>query len=1112
LWFLHQIQPEDPAYNVVYTVRFRTELDIPALHRVLQKLVERHPMLRTTFAMWDGEPVQCIHSQFDVELQVEDAASWSEEQINGRLTAALFHPFDLKNGPLTRFLLLTRSANNYILLLAMHHIITDMWSLAIIMYEFGQLYQAEMTSADPRLKPQRYQYSDYVRDQNKMLAGPEGERLRAYWQKQLAGNLPVLELPTDHPRTAVPTHHGARQSVRIDATLAQQIKTLAKTNDATPFMILLAAFQALLHRYTGQEDILVGSPKASRTRQSARLIGYFINPVVLRANLSNDPTFLQLLEQVRQTTLDAFDHDAYPFPLLVEDIQPMRDPRHPPVFQVMFGWQKTSHLVNSDDMASFALGESGQKTKLGQTTIESFALEQVVSPYDLTLLIAEAGDELIATFEYNSSLFEPATIERMLGHLQTLLAGITANPHQPISTLPLLTEAERRQVLIAWNDTAVPFPHDQCAHQLFEAQVERTPDAPAVIFEGQEQLTYHELNCHANQLAHYLQKQGVGPEDLVALCVKRSPELIIGILGILKAGAAYVPMDPAYPPNRLAFMIADAQPQVLLTIDDLRFTIDNTSEAIPNHKSIIVNLQSTWSQIAQHPTTNLPISPSPDSLAYVIYTSGSTGQPKGVMLQHRGLCNMATAYIKICKINSHSRVLQFFSASFDGSVADIFMTLLGGGALYMAHSDTFMPGPNLARFLKEQAITSAVFTPSAVASLPTADLPALQTLLTGGESCTRDIVDRWSPGRRFINVYGPTETTVISTWYEVDASLPPETTNIPIGRPLPNTQLYILDKHRQPVPIGVPGELYIGGVGVARGYLNRPELTAEKFIPIPFIDSRGAEEPESGGDFSPLHPFTPSPLLFYRTGDLCRWRPDGNIEFLGRIDQQVKVRGFRIELGEIEVALAAHTAVHQCAVIIREDTPNDRRLAAYVVFQNGAVNDNELRRHLSQTLPDSMIPSIFVPLPALPLSPNGKVDRKALPAPTSHRPELETTFVQPRSDLEQTIAAIWQAALGLAKVGVHDNFFDLGGHSLLLARVHNQLQETLQTSLPMMELFRFPTISALAAYLSGEEGQRPSLEKSYTQAQKQRDAIQKQQRTVQSIAQRQAAARNRRRS
>ncbi|NKQ35830.1 MAG: amino acid adenylation domain-containing protein [Chloroflexi bacterium] len=1089
LWFLHQLQPDDPAYNVAYAARFRIELDIPALQRAFEKLVARHPMLRTTFTMKNGEPAQQIHPNLDFGFSIEDAAAWNDQQLEARLHAQVIKPFDLENGPLLRIHILTRSPNEHIVLLSMHHIITDMWSLAIIMYEFGQLYSAETTGAAPKLKPQKYTYTEYVRNKNKMVSSPEGDRLLAFWKKQLAGELPVLDLPADHPRTAVPHHLGARQSSRINTQLTQKIKALAKEHNATPYMVLLAAFQVLLHRYTGQDDIIVGSPKAGRSRQTARLVGYFINPVALRANLAGNPSFISFLKQTRQTTLDAFAHDAYPFPLIVEHIQPTRDSSHPPIFQVVFSWQKTTSLMNNNNMASFALGESGKNAKLGQITIESYALKQTVSPYDLTLLVAEAGDELIINFEYNTSLFEPDTIKRMVGHLQTLLAGITDNPQQPIGMLPLLTQAEQQQILVEWNNTTAPFPDNQCAHHLFEAQVEQTPHAIALDFEGRKQLTYRKLNQRANQLAHYLQKQGVGPEDLIALSVERSPEIIIGILGILKAGAAYVPVDPAYPPARIAFMLEDAQPKIILTTSQTINKINSFSSPA-NYQTI--SLDTDWDAIAQEPAHNPDSGATPDNLAYIIYTSGSTGRPKGVMLPHRGLCNLSVAYIQLCKIKPGSRVLQFFSASFDGSVADIFMALLGGGTLCLASSDTLMPGPDLARFLKEQAVSSAVFTPSAITAVPPTDLPALKVLLTGGESCTREIVDRWSPGRRFINVYGPTETTVVSLWYELDDNLSPQATNIPIGHPIPNTQVYILDKRQQPVPIGVPGELYIGGVGVARGYLHRPKLTAEKFIQLPMAANYQL------------------PSRAYRTGDLCRWRSDGNMEFLGRVDHQVKIRGFRIELGEIEAALTEYTAVREAVVITRKDTINQQQLVAYVVFKNGAVSDNDLRRHLGHTLPDYMIPAAFIPLKTLPLSPSGKVDRNALPAPNSQRPELDTAYIQPRNELEQMIAAIWQTSLGVEKVGIQDNFFDLGGHSLMLAQVHNRLQEELQADLPMMELFRFPTIKALADYLSDRSKQRSSLIKSYTQAKKQRAAILKKQQITRRLGQQQAAARRRR--
>ena len=1094
LWSLQQLASKGVAYNVAHAVRIRTELDVPALRRAFQKLVDRHPALRTTFAAPHREPVQRVYKHTEVCFRVEDASTWSEAYLNDRLAEEIYRPFDLERGPLMRVNIFSLSPQEYLLLLMMHHIVTDMWSLALIMYEVSQFYREEVTGEPPTLKPLRAQYTDYVRWQAEMLAGPEGERLWAYWQKQLAGELPVLNLPTDRPRPPVQTDRGAAQSVRFSAELTQALKSLSKAHGATLYMTVLAAFQVLLHRYTGQEDILIGSPKAGRSRKVARMVGYFINPVVLRADLSGNLTFSTFLRHVRQTVLDAFEHDAYPFPLLVERLQPARDPSRSPLVQVMFSWQKTTRLVNSQRMTSFALGERGGGMKLGGLQLEAVALEQRVTPFDLTLLMAEADRELGAAVEYNVDLFDAATIRRMLGHLRTILESIVADPDQRISALPLLTEGERRQLLVEWNDTAADYPQGQCVHQLFEAQAERTPDAVAVVYEG-EQLTYRELNRRANQLAHCLRKLGVGPEVLVGISVERSLEMVVGLLGILKAGGAYMPLDPTYPQERLAFMLEDTRVSVLLTqahlVEQLpapritQYASRNTHHATRK----IIRLDADWETIAQESAENSISSVTPDNLAYVIYTSGSTGKPKGTLLQHRGLSNFASAYVQDLDIGPDSRVLQFASFSFDASLAEIFMALLAGATLCLVRRDTLISVPDLHRLLRDRMISTAILPPSILSILPAEGLPPLRTLVSAGEACSPDIVARWSSGRRFFNAYGPTEATVGPTWYLVrDTS--ERATNVPIGRPIANTQVYLLDPYLQPVPIGVAGELHIGGVGLARGYLNRSELTAERFIPDPFSDEPGAR--------------------LYKTGDLARYRPDGNIDFLGRTDHQVKVRGLRIELGEIEAVLEGHPVVRRAVALAREDTPGDKRLVAYVVPEGeDAPNVGELRGFLKERLPDYMVPSAFVTLEALPLTPNGKVDRQALPAPDGARPELEATYVVPQTGVERAIAAVWQEALNVEKVGIYDNFFDLGGHSLMMVMVHNRLQEMFDRDLSVVEMFRYPTISALAEYLTQEPGDQLSFQKGHDRAKKQKEAVKRHAQRMRAIAQKRAAAHRR---
>jgi len=958
LYFLHQLAPESPAYNIVSALRIRAELDIPALQRAFQILMDRHPSLRTTFTANHGEPVQRVHEHIEAYFQKENISTWSEASLNDRLVKSAHRPFNLERGPLLRVSLFTRSAQEHILLLAVHHIVTDFWSLTVLVHELGMLYQAEKNGTQATLPPLALQYADYVRAWAEMLESSEGERLWAYWQKQLAGELPVLKLPTDRPRSPVQTYRGASQPFKLSAELTQELKALGRTYGTTLYMTLLAAFQVLLYRYTGQEDILVGSSTAGRNwADLAGLVGYFVNPVVLRADLSGNPTFSAFLSQVRSSVLDAFEHQNYPFALLVKRLQTVRDASRSPLFQVMFVLQKT-HLREREGLASLALGETGTRIEIGGLELESFALEQRVAQFDLTLMMAEVDGALSASWQYNTDLFDAATIARMAGHFQTLLEGAIANPQQLISTLPLLADAEQHQLLVKWNDPQADYPKDSCLHQLFEAQVERTPDAIAVVFE-KDQLTYQQLNRRANQLAHYLQALGVGPDVLVGICVERSLEMLVGILGILKAGGAYVPLDPAYPKEHLAFILEDTQAPVLLT--QRRLVAE-----LPEHRARIVCLDSEWNIVARESSEN-PISrTTSENLAYAIYTSGSTGRPKGVLVTHQNLVHSTSARIAYYRepVTSFLLVPSF---AFDSSVAGIFWTLCQGGTLVLLRDGSQRDIWQLAKLIAQHQVSHWLSVPSLygalLAHIESIGLISLRTVIVAGESCSRELVERHRqllPHTSLFNEYGPTEGTVWSSVY--DCQNHDLKTTVPIGRPIANTQIYLLDSHLQPVPIGVPGELHIGGLGLTRGYLNRPELTTEKFISNPFSDEPSAR--------------------LYKTGDLARYLLDGNIEFLGRIDHQVKLRGYRIELTAIEAILQQHPIVREVVVSVRGDESDSQRLVAYVVpDRRFAPKTEELRSFLRQKLPEYMVPTAFVILDALPLTPNGKVDRRSLPAP-----------------------------------------------------------------------------------------------------------------------------------
>ncbi|HEX6287552.1 MAG TPA: amino acid adenylation domain-containing protein, partial [Herpetosiphonaceae bacterium] len=1047
LWFLHQLAPNSSAYHIASAVRIRSDLDLSALRQAFQTLVERHPALRTTFSARQGEPFQRVQPQMELSFGAADATGWSEAELATRLTQETQRPFDLERGPLLRIDVFTRGAQEHVLLLVVHHIVADLWSLAVLTHELGLLYPAIKESRPVELAAPTLHYTDYARWQNTLLAGPEGERLARYWQQQLADAPTVLNLPTDHPRPSVQTYNGGVHSFTLDPDATRQLKAVAQTHGTTLFTTLLAAFQVLLYRYTGQPDLLVGSPTAGRSRADfANLVGYLVNPVVLRANLADQPNFAAFLAQVRQTVLAAFAHQAYPFPTLVERLQPERDPSRSPLFQVMFVLQQAQRYTDTD-VTALALGDGGATLNVGGLELESVALEQPVAQFDVTLMLAETARGLAGAWQYNADLFDAATIARMAGHFQTLLASIAANPEQPIAELPLLTEAERQRMLIDWNRSEAEYPRDAAVHTLIEAQAARTPDVPAIVFEGAA-LTYAELNTRANQLAHHLRAQGVGPDVLVALCVERSLEMIVGMLAILKAGGAYVPLDPAYPQERLQYMLSHSRAPVLLTQAAL-------VERLPEHTAQVFCLDADWPLLSEQPTANPARVVLPDHLAYIIFTSGSTGRPKGVMVRQQGLINLVyglRAYFDDPAVQTTGLIT---SISFDISVNQIFPTLFFGRTLHIIPDPVKFNSRALLRYLHEQQVHLLDAVPSYMQAVLNEVAPyqppnALRYLVIGGEKLEQRLLQavfgQFGPQVEVVNIYGLTEISdinILGVLRADDLGKP-----VTVGTPLQNNRIYILDQHHQPQAIGIAGEVCVSGESLSRGYLFRPELTAERFVPCPFEDGQ----------------------LMVRTGDLGRWRADGTVEILGRIDHQVKIRGFRIETGEIEAVLAKHPQVNECVVVAREDTPPagghpEKRLVAYIEprTKNKELEtpSAELRVYLAEHLPDYMVPSAFVVLDTLPKTPNGKIDRKALPAPDLPA-ALEDSFVAPRTTEEQIIAGIWAEVLGLERVGVYDNFFELGGHSLKATQVMARVQDVFRVELPLHTLFEEPTISRLA--------------------------------------------------
>ncbi|CCI16559.1 Similar to tr/Q9RAH4/Q9RAH4 (fragment) [Microcystis aeruginosa PCC 9807] len=1035
LWFLDQLQPNSALYNIPMVLHFRGNFNQKALEQSLQEICDRHEILRTNFVTIDGQPTQVIQptretisvvdlQDFPIQEQAEKTQQLKQKQAT--------QPFDLAKESLIRITLVVLSETEHLLLVCMHHIISDGWSIEVLIHELTSLYNAYVQNQPANLAPLPIQYGDFALWQKQWLQGDVLQSQLNYWQNQLTAAPPLLSLPTDHPRPAVQSFVGTQQEFSLSPKLSQALTELSRQQGVTLFMTLLAAFDALLYRYTGSSDILVGTPIANRNRSEIEgLIGFFVNTLVMRTDVSDNPSFSQLLTRVREVTMDAYAHQDLPFEMLVEALQPERDLSHTPLFQVAFVLQNTP------------------KSEIAMTglTVTDLPPENATAKFDLTLAMVNTDDGLKGVWEYNTALFESSTIERLSGHFLNLLGGIVANPQAQISQLPLLTESETNQLLIEWNNTQVDYPEYKCIHQLFEEQVKRTPDAVAVVY-SEQQLTYNELNCRANQLAHYLQSLGVKPEQLVGICLERSLEMIVGLLAILKAGGAYVPLDPDYPSERLQFAIADAQLSFLLTQEGL-------INKLPEHQARLILLDRFTEEINQNSQDNLTGVVTANNLANLIYTSGSTGKPKGVMVEHRGLFNLAQAQIKTFNVQSNSRLLQFASLNFDASIWEIIMAMGAGATLYLDSKDALMPGLPLMGILKDYGITHITLPPSALAALPLEEIPELQTIIVAGEACSEELSKQWARGRNFFNAYGPTETSVCATvekWTD-------ETVKVTIGRPIANTQVYILDSHLQPVPIGVVGELHIGGLGLARGYLNRPQLTQEKFIPNPF-------EKDEVIPPTPLNKGGNKPSKLYKTGDLARYLPDGNIEYLGRIDNQVKIRGFRIELGEIEALLNQNEAVQSSCVIVREDNPGDKRLVAYVVPQHEInLTINEIRQFLRAKLPDYMVPTAFILLDAFPLTPNGKIDRRALPVPDL---QGKGEYIAPRNPIEEKMAQIWGEVLKLERVSVEDNFFELGGHSLLATQVISRLQETFEIVLPLRYLFESPTIAQLSGVILKE--------------------------------------------
>ena len=1063
LWFLDQWEPSSANYTICRAYHLRGQLDVAALEQSLKDTVRRHEILRTRFPTIDGHPIQAVSDESMVTLSVTDLRNLPEKERSRRaweiIRAELQQPFNLASGPLLRLSLVQHSKDEHFFVLVVHQIVCDGSSLQIFLHELCVLYDGRNKRRLNSLPALPLQYADFAVWQRRWLQGEQLEFHLSYWKGQLGDSLPVLSFPTDRPRSAIIGKRGARQSLRLPRFLTAALKKLSRDEGVTIFMTLLAAFDILLFRYTGEEDLLVGFPIANRTSaDTAGLMGFFVNTLVLRTVLTGVSTIRELLSRIRDVCVAAYAHQDLPFEKLVEELHPRRDLTRNPLFQTMF-------LFQIEESTQIDL--SGIKSRV-------LELDSGTSKVDLTLSLADHGDDLTGFFEYSTNLFDQSTIERMIGHFQNILEGVVVNPDQRVSDLSLLTEAERNQLLSEWNNTKTNYPAQKCVHQLFEAQVEQTPDAVAVVHD-EEQLSYRELNKQANQLAHYLSGLGVGADTLVGIFLERSLAMVVALVGVLKAGGACVPFDPDLPRERLAFMLQDVSTSILLIESKHLESACNLSST-----ARLVCLDRDWGEIAQQDASNALSGVRSENLAYVMYTSGSTGQPKGVQVAHRSIVNCLYSIGQRVGFCDKDVFLSVTKISSDIAALELYLPLSTGARVVLASSDDVLDGKQLADKLETSAATMMQATPSTWKLLIDTGWRPRETfkILCGGEALSRRLADLLLDGGASLwNLYGPTETTIWSNLIRIEAGDGP----VLIGRPVANTEICILDAYLQPVPVGVHGELYIGGDGLARGYLNQPELTAEKFIPNPFSDQAGSR--------------------LYRTGDLARYRPDGNIEFLGRTDHQVKIRGHRVELGEVEFALNQHPAVKESVVISssfssprqvrakvgvlpsansqREGVPlslpssfeeeevseSDHKLTAYLTVNAQKPLASELRSFLSQKLPEYMIPWAFVVLEALPLTRNGKIDRSKLPLPDAARAEINQEIVEPRSEIEELVAQIWRELLKCEPIGVYDNFFDLGGHSLLATRVVARLRSNFQVDFPLRTLFELPTIAGLAEYI-----------------------------------------------
>ena len=1061
LWFIDQVSPGSSAYTIAFAAAVRSTVNLAALRASIQLLVDRHGALRMSCGLQGGEPVQVIAPAQACQLAQTSLAGASDEALRAAVDAEIRRPFDLASGPVFRASLFSRSEDDHVLLLTMHHIAGDLWSLVILMDELRRVYPEVAAGRSPAPAAPQAGYDAFARWQGSLLSSAAGERLWDYWRTQLAGCGATLALPFDHPRPRVPSLRGASHALRFPPDLVAAIRAFARAEKLTVNALMLSVFQVLLHRYSGQDTVLVGTPALGRTRDEfLATVGYFVNPVVIRGECGDDPPFRRFAARARDTVIAAMEHQDFPFPLLVERLKVSREPGVPPLFQVLFTYQKPQ--LGQDVAELFAaVGDerTGRSVAIGDMRVERYPIDQQEGQFDLQLEIGEMGESLFGALKYSTDLLTPASAERLATHYVELLRNALADPDQPIGAIPMLSAGERERLVARWNATEVPYDLETTLIERVEAQARKTPEATALAFRDRR-MTYRELDERATALARVLAAEGVGPERFAGVCLERSMEMVVALLGILKAGGAYVPFDPGYPADRLAFMVndsgvpvmvSDAATASMLAAFPCKVIVAGCAAPLPAPGGAAPSLGGAG----------------PDSAAYMIYTSGSTGKPKGAINTNRGIVNRLLWMQDAFGLDGTDRVLQKTPFSFDVSVWEFFWPLTTGACLVVAEPGGHRDSAYLTDLIRREGITTIHFVPSMLRLFlehPAAPAcTSLKRVICSGEALPTPLQETFFElmQAELHNLYGPTEAAVDVSWWPCSRGAP-----VRIGRPIANTGLYVLDTHMKPVPEGVPGELHIGGVQVGRGYHQRPELTWERFVDNPF-----------------------GPGKLYKTGDLARVGSDGVIDYLGRIDFQVKVRGFRIELGDIEACLGEREDIAAVVVAALDGDGGEKRLAAYYVVEGAEPTVEELRRHLRSKLPDYMVPAHFVRLDALPLSPNGKVDRKALPKPQAGRSGAGVAYVQPRNELESKICAIWMEVLKVDAVGVDDNFFDLGGHSLLLARVHAKVAQLSEKPLSIVDLFEHPTVAALARHLRREGVDGELVHESAAQASRRRDAV-----------------------